>query len=258
MKLGSWDYPQDALYHPEWVPLQVPQDLPTAPLFGVELEVERTPTTINRLVQVHTPEWGVYKYEAATHNGAEFVSPPFTFSWYLARGAEQFRALLEGWKRSNLAANLLGGEGMHVHVSRTAFADAKHLYRFLRLFYGFPAFTTRLSGRDAFQLSRWAEVHISLKGLLQSLVRCHGQLMLRTRYCAINLEHRQSVEVRFFANTLDFGQFDSNLRLVEAAVEFTRTSQSVRGIAPKIFLSWLADRLPADSPVICRVAQALA
>lgn len=232
---GTWEAPYSYDYEPCWEFHRAPHEQDTSTYFGVELEVARGKGTIDW--RVPCPPWAVYKHDGSVHNGAELVSSPFSLAWYQETGAEQFRTLMKSWKRCNLLSGERVGAGMHVHVSRSAFEDARHLYRFLRLFYRHPGFTTKLSRRTEGDLDRWASLNTSLMSLARKAVS--GTMLNPGRYTAINLSNRHTVEVRIFTGTVNFFRFDHNLRTVMGAVEFTRSMPSTKHCTLEAFAAWL-------------------
>lgn len=250
---GSWEYPYSYGYAPDYRWLHGRGEQHPEWFVGVELEVSHAR---GRNAGVQCPRWAYFKYDASVSCGAELVTHPFTPTWYEETGANAFRALLNDWEEGGVISGDSVGAGMHVHVGRGAFTDSKHLYRFLRLFYRHQEFTKKISRRTESALDRWAKLTPSLTSLARATVE--HKLLRSPRHVAINLSNGNTVEVRFFTGTVKFARFDTNLRIVLAALEFTRTVHKSKDVTTVAFAEWLDQRgalWSATSLVVRRCAE---
>ncbi len=120
--------------------------------------------------------------------------------------------------------------GIHVHVSRAAFATPSHLYRWMKLIYRNQADCLDIARRDSGQWAGFATKH--RRGHLDHIKIRKGMRMrygdeyrydpTGERYSAINTTNDATLEVRIFASTLNVADAQSALQLVAASVEYTR------------------------------------
>lgn len=202
---------------------------------GVELEVENrsrihdTEDVARDLSRASLHLWYL-KHDGSLENGFEIVTHPFSWEW-LRDNPDAFApvfALAEKGFRSYNTSTC----GMHVHLSRKAFRNAYHLYKFIEVVHGLEELTLRISQREPNKLREWAKLDYG-NAYNDRAERYERETPARVakkgrqdteRYCGVNLQNRHTVEVRIFRGTLLPASFRKNLEYVVAALEFTRTA----------------------------------
>lgn len=226
---------------------------------GVELEVEnvkgecRTRDAAQGLVDA-SDLWYL-KHDGSLNSGFEIVTQPFSWEWYREHGnvfKSVFALAEKGFRSYNTSTC-----GMHVHVSRKAFKNAFHLYKFIELIHANEEFTLRVSQRQPDNLRQWARlaygsIHTfdergrpTYREETPAAVAKKGR-QESNRYCAVNLQNRNTVEVRIFRGTLLEASFRKNLEYVVAACDYTRTA-GARELTPVHFTAYVLSRR-ADFP----------
>jgi hypothetical protein len=222
-------------------------------LFGVELEIS-TELTAQQLIDAAAQPFFICKEDTSIRgcytNNVELVTLPMDMRSQRLAWGRFFASLWDGKKRtyplvdtSNETAN-----GMHVHVSRTAFSE-KHLRRFV-WFLTDPLnreFLTHVSERGT-KLDKYCEMpqfteatrkaqylncvdkvdNAGLLGVQRGIVAIRG----------ISGSKKHTVEVRLFKGLFSYPTVLKNLEFVEAVYNFTQESGFCRNNVPN-FLSWL-------------------
>lgn len=193
--------------------------------FGVELEVENVKDVCNntQMIEKLIPVFGnfvYYKRDGSINNGFELVTHPFTWRWYK-----------ESRKMWEQGLGLLGKEGfqsyepktcgIHIHMSKKAFSDV-HLFKFLKFFYENYNFVYKISQRDADSTKgacQWGKFREeSDQKLLLSKTKAKQGFQ---RFTAINLESKDTYEVRIFRGTIKVSSFFKNIEFCRAMFEFS-------------------------------------
>lgn len=186
------------------------------------------------------------KQDSSLTHGFEIVSHPADWQWWRENRqalAPMFRLADAGCRSYDTTTC-----GMHVHMSKAGFSGL-HLYKFLRLFYEFPAWTLKMSRRRKDRLDRWCST--SVRESLAKMAKTKDQD--GSRYCAVNLNSSQTVEVRIFRGTLSESGFWRNLELCHAAYAYTAQA-SVQEVSPDGLRTWLAGHA-AEYPALCQAWQ---
>jgi len=197
---------------------------------GLELEVENTRGNYGtdetaRVIADDLGRRAYLKHDGSIADGFEIVTHPHTldnireeFDWSVLE-----RLTSRGFRSWNAEDSSCG---IHVHVSRTAFAGSNrrrvadhkgeaHLLRFMKLIYDNQRQVERLAGRSS---DRWA--NFSDRGRLVNKVKNGHQS--NGRYSAVNTDNYNTSEVRVFKGSLNKKRVLSALEFVTAAVEYTR------------------------------------
>lgn len=143
--------------------------------------------------------------------GFELVTHPMSYAYAMDAFPWQMLSAL----RENGASG--GGNGLHVHVSRTGFSSPAHLYRWLKFIYRNQRGVVAIARRDS---NEWAPFYDDDRRQQREL--CKGKGYVRSRYAAINLTNEHTVEVRVFASSTNPNHVKAALALVAASVEYTR------------------------------------
>lgn len=224
-----------------------------APYFlGVELETDNYSTDSNGYRQRATlsneqaadarrPKRHWMAKRDGSVSGPEFVSHPATLAWWKAHKsdlAEMFQMLVHGGFRSHDNDHA----GMHVNISRNAFADSRHLFRFLTLLHSDTRFALRMSQRTESSARQWASLEsLAAADRRQQEVNTvmpdehnnfggYGTAPMNTyyqrssnRYQALNTPGVTRFEFRLPRGTLRVDRFYKNLEWTAAMIEFSRT-----------------------------------
>jgi hypothetical protein len=203
--------------------------------FGIELEIEAKEnvsgdefiTTINQM-----PHFTYPVHDGSIEYGFEVVGQPATYNWLLDNKT-QWEDILslrkKGWRSFETDTC-----GMHIHLSKNAFHNF-HLYKFIKFFYSHPKFILQVSQRERKTLTRWASTQ---KGSDRKIVYKAKEKGGRNKYTAVNLQNRQTIEVRIFRGTLNPKSFWKNIEFTKAMFDFTNdTSAENLGISD--FKKWI-------------------
>lgn len=195
---------------------------------GFELEVENYNSSKHDGAQIAQDLLGARAYmkeDGSLNDGFEIVTHPHTLEAYNKDFNWSFLSKLQvsGFRSWNT-----GTCGLHVHVSRTAFAvygirtraeqilmRQAHELRFMKLIYDNQRQVERIAGRVSNHYSTFGD-----KGSLVPKVK-HGY-QNDGRYSAVNTENYATLEVRVFRGSLKETRVRSALEFVHAAVEYTR------------------------------------
>lgn len=145
--------------------------------------------------------------------GFEACFMPMTYDWLVENWPED---LLRSMR--NAGATPHSSCGMHVHVSRKAFSDPVHAFKWIKFLYRNQDDFSQMARRDP---SSWGSFGRPNE---RAAAKWHakGGYGAESRYTAINCVPRETYEVRIFASTLNRTRFLGSLGLVDASVEYTR------------------------------------
>ena len=188
--------------------------------FGVELEVESDGDGLddgavavlehfNKSTHVNDEKIIYLKQDGSIDDGFEIVTQPMTFEYAMGLDWSILTRLAGmGFRSWN------GGAcGIHVHVSRTAFKDRQHLWKFTQLINGNNRECAKLAGRDSQQWSRFDKKESSQAVLGKRFAE---------RYQAVNLQNSRTVEVRIFRGSLRVDRVPMAIQFVESCTEYTK------------------------------------
>lgn len=165
--------------------------------------------------------------------GIEIVGHPMTYKWMKAN-PNIWNDVLK-LRRKRLRSYKTGTCGIHIHLSKNAFNE-RHLYKFMKMIYGFPSFTKLISQRNGNRLKEWADIKGECKKDLKRKAKdkCGGK-----RYTAVNLTNSKgTVEIRLFRGTLNEMAFWKNIEYIQALLEFTANAK-VKELSIKNYLSYV-------------------
>lgn len=235
------EYVHDCSYRPTPVFHRAPGEVsnrqganPPNYYFGVELELtgdyEMANAVIGGLQDGEETDW--YAKEDGSVQGVEFVSHPRTLASWQAFDMAKFM-------RTVIRAGAEGGrDGLHVHISRTAFKSANHFRRFHDLVTrgdDNKAFTEHMAGRTE---NNWAKFARHPRTAVSKAHRneCRYRAPEGTtdgygyrvtngyfeRYEVLNVTNRSTVEFRLGCSTTDATEFLAVVEYLAACVEYTR------------------------------------
>lgn len=217
--LHSYGYKPDAIFHhTSGVTLSRPKDGEI--YYGLELEVQRCPDRITRdflqSLQDALPN-AYFKEDGSLDDGFEIVTHPGTFAYHSDRKGmytDAFKSIREfGLKTSEC--------GLHIHVSRTAFADLDHLTQFCFMVERWEEELFRFSRRDRDDFEKWTNVYGCRHDKYEMKKKVENQSG-QPRYRAVNLNNAKTVEIRLFRSTLNPTKFFAALQLIQALVKASK------------------------------------
>ncbi|MEA5367234.1 hypothetical protein VA596_47440 [Amycolatopsis sp., V23-08] len=179
---------------------------------GFELEVNVPPGYLSDRINdtVDTLNGlGYLKEDCSIDHGFELVTHPMAYRWAL----DSFPwHLLETLDLAGCSGDDLG---LHVHISRAAFAGPCHVFRWMKFVYrnadDVQTLARRSSSYAAFRDSERNHIKDACKG------NYYGD-----RSSAINPQPKHTLELRVFASSLDIQHVQAALAFADASVAYTR------------------------------------
>jgi hypothetical protein len=169
------------------------------------------------------------KEDGSLDNGFEIVTHPHSLDEFQKSVDWGFLSSLksEGFRSWDTSSC-----GLHVHISRKAFADDSHLVRFMKLIYDNKGAVRNLAGRS----SDYAKFNDSYNSGGMGLYRKVKEgLVGDGHFSAVNTDNCDTVEVRVFRGSLRKERVLSAVEFCHAAVEHTRNMKITPKERP---LSW--------------------
>lgn len=201
--------------------------------FGFENEINApypTATIPNSVDYIGTVKW-----DGSVDGGYEIVSQPM--SWDYIRNADfsWMPALREEGARA-------GRNGLHVHISRSGFASDWHRAKFIKLWMDpdnyteVKAFCRRHNTEYASPYSRLTTYRMARRIAVDE----------GTRYCAVNVQNRETIEIRNPASTMNRVKLIGTLGGLAALVEYTRIMSmqqvALGGLRWSALVEWSLDK----------------
>lgn len=216
------------------------QDAPGTIFVGLEIEVEdrnrrsrETHADIAHKIMAELP-FTYCMHDGSLECGFEIATMPLSWNWLRNNEAKLkpiFDLRNDGFRSYDTTSC-----GMHVHLSKDSFKNL-HLYKFLRFFYDNPQFIMFVSQRSRVsKLQRWA----SLESKESLKFKARQKRQKEHKYTAINLMHKDSVEIRVFRGTLNPISFFKNVEFCKAVMDFTR-SHGLKDITVESFVHFLEE-----------------
>ena len=218
----------------------------TGPLYlGMELEITVPGSQLEPCASEALDWLGALGYlkedSSIKPQGFELVTHPMSYAW--AMKSFPWPLLRE------LAARGCRGEGngLHVHISRDAFTDACHIYRWMKFVHRNASDVQVLARRVSHD---WAAFTEETRDRIKHTCKGKDQT---PRYSAINTQNDTTYELRVFASSLRPQQVQAALAFAAASVEYTRIL-TVPAIAQHqgwewaTFIRWLDDQ-PQYAPL---------
>lgn len=196
---------------------------PHGAFLGLELEMEATSAYVSEGVDLISnafgADWLYCKHDGSLSNGLEMVSHPITLeAWQdMESGLTDMLAAL---RRSGFRSWNTESAGIHIHISFSAFTGERHIWLFQQMFYRNVRAIERFAGRS----SHWGRLEVD-KGYVGkvSKMKVRGRGYGTERYMAVNLQNRDTLEIRVFRGSLNPERVLANLELVHAFTEYTRS-----------------------------------
>lgn len=236
-----------------------------ATYLGLEIETEAVhgdPETIAEIWSEYS-SFGYAKHDGSLSDGVECVTHPYTYAALRSAGLDRTLAQMA---KAGARAWGTGTCGLHIHVSRRAFAHRSHMWRFARALDALQTELIKLAGRNS---DEWATWRTDRPDTIRDVDYVTGRPIWRTyyggrppatkivagkaesgtRYRAINLENRHTIELRFWRGSLNPIHVLGAAAVTDALVEWTRQMpfrQVRQGLKWLDFMLWAQDHLPSQ------------
>jgi hypothetical protein len=187
----------------------------TKTFFGMELEVESRGQSLENSAQGvknSLGELAYFKMDGSLNDGFEIVTHPFSFEWYKQNFKFDF---LNDLKNEGFRSWDTDTCGLHVHVSKKAFVNDAHVWKFCQLFLKNKSSWVKMAGRSSTRWASYDPERLPVADILKH--KKHPE-----RYCAVNLCNSTTIEIRIFRGSLNAVRVQSAIESVAAAVEYTR------------------------------------
>lgn len=195
---------------------------------GFELEMAIPNRLINEAAQftlhaLQDVEIAQAKSDSSIGGGFELVTQPHTYAKY--RDSSVLWDTIETLRKKFKARSWDSGTcGLHIHVSRKAFADGRHTHRFIEFIYRNSDMMMKFGGRkstyarfnDAWGFDEFDKPIFTLEG------KGGSSLDGGEKYTAVNTRKPATLELRFFRGTTNTNGVKASLGLVHAMVHYTR------------------------------------
>lgn len=245
------------------------------PLYlGLECEIScrESTTPLVRIAEMVNRELengriGYLKSDSSINSGFEMVTHPMSYQWAMAEFPWHLFAKLTGEHGVSEDSSC----GIHVHASRDGFSGPRHLYVWQKFFYRNAGPIQDVARRHG---SRWARFSREARDLAAYVAKTGGcgsetvsprswylpsgwRDLYRNRpyiygptvdrYSAINVQNRETVEVRVFAGSVEAQEVKAALGLVHSTIEYARILDTESIIKKKgwdweSFASWVSGR----------------
>ena len=192
------------------------------------------------------------KVDGSISNGFEIVSHPMTIDYAMNHvnwaGITALKRMgFESWNASSC--------GLHIHMSRNAFADDKHLFKFVKFIYSNRVDLVKFVGRESSYakfgldnfVSSWMDYDTGVRTQKSLMTMLKDKETNNDRYSAINIQNAHTVELRFFRPSLNVTTVQAAMQFCKASFDYTEmlTTQEVVGSNALAFMSfrkWVRNR----------------
>lgn len=219
------------------------------PFYGAELEVECNDSNKSEYAQEIMNYEGEEKYfycknDGSLSDGFEICFMPMTFN--AIKNLNLWDSILKHRGRDKLQSFNTSTCGMHIHINREAFTD-HHLFKFISFIHEFKGFIYLISQRKrAGEFNNYAKFNNGFKDRVKrSMVdsikskkesynstsrkyATHSTTTFGEKYVPVNLQHRDTVEVRIFKGNLLETSIRKNFEFVDSLYYFTRENPIYR------------------------------
>lgn len=226
--------------------------------FGIEQECEY----IGRGEMLQHAEWIVeasklsgndpiyLKEDGSISHGFEIVSHPGTLGFFM----NQFPWFaIEDLANRGFASWNRRSCGLHIHMSRNAFLDDKHLFKFLYFIYNNPSPLIQFAGRTSSYAKFAIDAFLNGYDNYERAVTVRGSTFMdmakgksrnSDRYVAVNLLNVHTVELRFFRPSLRAETTKAAIQFCDAVFNYTEmvdtpSVMSRRALEFNSFRSWV-------------------
>ena len=178
--------------------------------FGIELECSFD-DNYDAVEYIHNNYNFLYCKEDSSVDGIEIVSHPMSYDFIKNNYVKAIEKVTDDY---NGRGHNIGG--MHVHINRGQFIDDEHFSKFYDLFNADIKFLEIIAQRS---ISDWGKIN-SYDGTkkLTDQVNYNGV----GRYSAINLQNRETIEIRIFNSNLRPDRILKNILFIIAMIDYTK------------------------------------
>jgi hypothetical protein len=235
------------------------------PYYGMEIELTSDCNPeVRRIIQQEYSQY-VWAKPDCSVDGFEMVTHPMTakwaqenFPWEIVH--ELGKNGCEVWQESN---------GLHIHVSRSGFNGWAHQFRWIKLFYrmkdqivGSEGLAGRTAGEwGAFRSNDRTDHYGVMRARMAETNGRFYRFDFPLRYCALNLQNRETIEARIFTSTTSPEILQMRFELIAASVEYSRdltVAEIVNGgWEYEAFVQWLVKNSGVYPALERRVVPAL-
>lgn len=204
--------------------------------YGVEFEIELSQDistqNIVRYIKTNQNNTLYCVHDGSLRKGVEIVVHPFTWEW-LQSNPDELELI---YKLQNNGCSTPSTCGLHVHLSRGAFKNREHIFKFANFIYQNKEFAYTISGRS--NNSRVRRYCSLSGGVLKNHIDGEEAIM-RGKYHAVNFSHSDTIEVRIFQGTLDKHVFLRYMEFCKALFEFTKVNSLKESIYLDSFIKYV-------------------
>ena len=215
--------------------------------FGVEIEMEGSggEDVSGIIYDCESHQDAHAEQDSSLDEGLELITQPATLAAWQGEFGQRIAGYVARLNAEGFTADSLHA-GQHVHVSRGAFSDARHIARFASYFHLNKSHAVQISGRG--RVASYAHLDGYGKGNLHSLAkngRTSGSWGWNgnPRTSAVNLTNPNTIEIRLWGGTDDGTRTLGQVEFVAALMEYTRDlviSDVIAGaLLADNFLTWL-------------------
>ena len=212
-------------------------NVPDVPVMGIELEVENVGNGyLNNAVQyINTNvEPLVYlKEDCSIGHGFEIVSHPMSLDFFKLNSP--YKNMLEYLRTNGYHAWKTSSCGLHIHISKMSFADAKHQMKFLYFMFKNKTELIKFSGRnssfakydyDSFVNNKdsvWGKNKPNILEIVKGVQKDGGYVPgVYERNLAVNRLNEHTHELRIFRPSLRYDTVLSYMEFVECLFAYTK------------------------------------
>lgn len=188
---------------------------------GIELEVEvdDSPSRTVELAKMITQDFWYFKKDGSV-DGFEIVSYPGTFEYWKSQYQTISAHLSTLQHNSCKSYDAISSCGLHFHVSRRAISMLT-LWKILEFHRKFPSFMFALSQRSEYNYKRWSCNEYADKSS-KFIADAAKAKLHSSRYTAVNLSNKNTIEFRIFRGTLNVQSLFAKLEFVYALIQYCR------------------------------------
>lgn len=195
------------------------------PLYlGFELEVDFGGKDQNNAMLVYEmlgEDKAYCVHDGSLTNGFEIVTHPMTLDYHKTMPYMDIMDKLTSLKYKSHNTNTCG---LHVHFNRDYFGESKMEQDLcvVKLLYMFEKFETEIQTVSRRKNTRYANFIKSNSN--ESLLDLYAKAKQTGKYCSINLQHKDTIEIRTFKGTLKYETLINTLEFVKTIVSVAKTS----------------------------------
>lgn len=200
---------------------------------GIELEFDTRNSRIGwrdnklDLIEESNLLWGnntfiYYMNDGSLHNGLEMITQPATFEYHVAN-KEKYKELFDIIKKHGFKSQSFKNCGLHIHFNKNFFKNDADLY-IMNLLYIVEKFWREFvlfSRRNYDSVQRWSDKYS--KKPEEIVGDMHKLYCNLSRYKAVNLTNRNTIEFRIYKGTLDIDDFFATLEFTKNVIYCAKT-----------------------------------